>query len=161
MTRTYVGLGSNLDAPVDQVRRGLTALSSLPHTTLATSSHLYVTPPWGRTDQPLFINAVAALETALDPYSLLDGLLALERIAGRERSNGHWGPRTLDLDILLFGELLLDAPGLRLPHPHLHERAFVLIPLTEIAPDLDIPGRGRVVDLLAALGDQGCKLLLA
>lgn len=161
MTRAYIGLGSNLDAPAEQVRRGFIALATLPRTTLATHSRLYATPPWGRTDQPPFINAVAALDTALEPRSLLDGLLMLERVAGRERGESRWGPRTLDLDILLFGDCVLDVPGLHLPHPHLHVRAFALMPLAELAPDLVVPGHGRVADLLAALGYQGCSLLPA
>lgn len=159
MTRAYVGLGSNLGVPAVHVERGFEALATLPKTQFAARSRLYATPPWGRTDQPPFVNAVAALDTEIEPQALLDALLAIERAAGRERSGGRWSPRTLDLDMLLYGELVLDVPGLHLPHPHLYERAFALLPLVEIAPELVIPGRGRVADRLLELVDHGCEPL--
>ncbi|MGH8041624.1 MAG: 2-amino-4-hydroxy-6-hydroxymethyldihydropteridine diphosphokinase [Rudaea sp.] len=151
MASVYIGLGSNLNDPHAQVEAGLLALSTLPDSHLLRRSRLYDTAPWGRTNQPAFVNAVAQLETALAPRVLLDALLAVERAAGRERDITRWGPRVLDLDILVYANLRVDEPGLHLPHPHLHERAFVLVPLSEIAPELHVPGCGRVDALLARL----------
>ena len=116
------------------------------------ASRLYRTPAWGKTDQPAFVNAAAVLETELDARALLDAMLGIERDHGRERLDGQrWGARTLDLDLLLYGDEVIDEPGLHVPHPHLHERAFALVPLVEIAPDLVIPGHGRASDLVAAM----------
>ncbi len=157
MIRAYVGLGSNLDGPAQRVERALHALAGLPQTRLASRSDLFVTAPWGVTEQPSFVNAVAALDTALGAHDLLAALLDIERAAGRVRGTERWGPRVLDLDLLLHGELCLDEPGLQLPHPHLAERAFVLVPLAQVAPDLDVPGYGRVVDLLARTRSSGCR----
>lgn len=153
-----VALGSNLDDPRAQVERGFAALAALPKTTLIARSRLYRTPPWGVTDQPDFINAVALLQTAVAPRTLLDGLLAIETAAGRVRGVRN-GPRTLDLDLLTYGLGVVDEPGLVVPHPRLHERAFVLLPLADVAPDLDVPGQGRVRDLLARLDPDGCRPL--
>jgi 2-amino-4-hydroxy-6-hydroxymethyldihydropteridine diphosphokinase len=151
MAIVYIGLGSNLANPRVQVENGLRALAGLADTRLVRRSRLYRSAPWGRADQPEFVNAVAQLDTTLTPQVLLYAVLAIERQAGRERDATRWGPRVLDLDILLYGDLVLDTPGLHLPHPHLHERVFVLMPLCEIAPELQIPGRGRVDVLLAQL----------
>ncbi|MHB8679925.1 MAG: 2-amino-4-hydroxy-6-hydroxymethyldihydropteridine diphosphokinase [Rudaea sp.] len=156
MENVYIGLGSNLADPPAQIEAGLRALAYLPRTRVAARSHLYRSMPWGRADQPEFVNAVARLETGLEPCDLLGQLLAIERRAGREREGARWGPRVLDLDILLYGDRRVAEPGLRVPHPHLHERAFVLVPLAEIAPDLDIPGHGRIADLLARIGASAC-----
>jgi 2-amino-4-hydroxy-6-hydroxymethyldihydropteridine diphosphokinase len=156
MTRVFVALGSNLDDPRTQVLRGFEALSRLPQTTVLARSRLYRSAPWGVIDQPGFVNAAAELETALVPRGLLDGLLDLERAAGRDRSGQRWGPRILDLDLLLYGNVELDEPGLRLPHPHLHERAFVLLPLADLAPDLEVPGHGRVRELLGRVDVGSC-----
>jgi 2-amino-4-hydroxy-6-hydroxymethyldihydropteridine diphosphokinase len=126
----------------------------LPHTRLVRASRLYRTPPWGNPSQPDFVNAVALLDTQLDPRDLLDGLLGVEREFGRVRAtdgSDRWGARTLDLDLLLHGDTQIDEPGLRVPHPHLHERAFALLPLVEVMPDAVIPGRGRARDQLAAV----------
>lgn len=150
-----IALGSNLDEPRTQVERGIAALAELPRTRLLARSRLYRTPPWGVTDQPDFINAVAVLESALAARSLLDALIAIEADAGRVRGVRN-GPRVLDLDLLTYGLGLVDEPGLVVPHPRLHERAFVLVPLAEVAPDLEIPGRGRVADLLARVDAAGC-----
>ena len=155
----YIGLGSNLADPRAQVEAGLRALARLTDTRLVRSSRLYRSAPWGRTNQPEFVNAVAELYTNLAPQSLLDALLAIERQAGRERDATRWGPRVLDLDILVYADLVIDLPGLHVPHPHLHERAFVLMPLCEIAPDLWIPGKGRADVLLAQLGATTCRAL--
>lgn len=157
METVYIGLGSNLADPHAQVEAGIRALSKLPKTRLIARSRLYRSAPWGRADQPEFVNAVVQLETALQPRELLDHLLGIERGAGRERDGTRWGPRVLDLDILAYAQRRVAEPGLQVPHPHLHERAFVLVPLVEIAPDLHIPGRGRVADLLAGVDASTCE----
>ena len=150
----HIGLGSNQDDPVRQVRQALQELGGLARTQLLASSSLYRTAPVGKVDQPDFINAVAMLDTALSPRELLQELLALEARHGRVRSERN-GPRTLDLDLLLLGDLVLHEPGLELPHPRMHERAFVLLPLEQVSPDAVIPGRGSVKELKARLADQG------
>lgn len=158
--RAFIGLGSNLGQAKETINQALAALAHLPGTRMVAHSMLYRTPPWGRVDQPDFINAVAQLQTQLAPLMLLEHLLALERRFGRVRNDTErWGPRQLDLDLLAYDEKILDDPGLHLPHPHLHERAFVLVPLAEIAPGLFIPGRGRVSELLAGLDTSGVHAL--
>jgi 2-amino-4-hydroxy-6-hydroxymethyldihydropteridine diphosphokinase len=154
----YVALGSNLRDPARQVCSGLEALARLPDTRLVTRSSLYRTAPVGKPDQPDFINAVARLDTGLEPEVLLRRLLDIERQHARVRGERN-GPRTLDLDLLLHGECRMESPGLTVPHPRMHERAFVLAPLAEIAPELDIPGRGKVRELLAGLQAQGVARL--
>jgi len=148
-----VGLGSNLEDPVRQVLSALEALGRLPHTRVNARSSLYRSAPMGRLDQPDFINAVAELETGLSARALLEGLLAVEAGHGRTRSTPN-APRTLDLDLLLVGDEVISEPGLEVPHPRMHERAFVLLPLSEIDPDVRVPGRGRVAVLLQNIGDQ-------
>ncbi len=157
----YVALGSNLADPIAQVRLGAAGLAGLPHTRLDRCSALYRTAPVGPVaDQPEFINAACRLETNLSPTALLAALLELEARQGRLRARvPAGGPRTLDLDLLLYDDLTLVAPGLILPHPRLHERAFVLYPLADIDPDLVIPGRGSVRALLARCEDQGISRL--
>jgi len=159
MEQVYVGLGSNLADPRAQVERALRALAALPHTRLVQRSRLYRSVPWGRADQAEFVNAVVALQTELTPRELLEALLAIERAAGRARDATRWGPRVLDLDILVFGDRLIDEPGLHVPHPHLRERAFVLLPLAEMAPDLIVPGHGRVDDLARRIDASTCRPL--
>jgi 2-amino-4-hydroxy-6-hydroxymethyldihydropteridine diphosphokinase len=154
----YVALGANLDDPIAQVKAGIAALQALPRTQLKAQSSLYRTSPVGYADQPDFINAVAAVDTALGPRELLDALLAIEIEHGRVREFAN-APRTLDLDVLLYGDLQLHEEGLTIPHPRMHERAFVLAPLAEIAPNHEIPGRGRVSDLLHAAGSAGVTRL--
>jgi len=146
----FIALGANLGEPAQQIASALAALAALPQTRLGARSSLYRSEPAGFTEQPDFINAVARLDTALAPRALLDALLAIEQSHGRTRAFRN-APRTLDLDILLYGDLVLDEPGLHLPHPRLHERAFVLLPLTEIAPATVIPGQGRIDALLARI----------
>lgn len=146
----YIALGANLDDPVAQVRTGLAALAALPRTRLLACSSLYRTAPVGYADQPDFINAVAAVETTLNPRELLDQLLAIELKHGRVRKFAN-APRTLDLDVLLYGDVELHEDGLTIPHPRLHERAFVLVPLAEIAPHCVVPGHGAVGELLRAV----------
>ena len=157
--RAYVGLGSNLDDPIVQVRRGIEHLHTLPMTRCLRASSLYRTLPWGRLDQPAFINAVAELDTTLTAKALLDGLLSIEVVAGRVRDGERWGPRVLDLDLLLYGDDVVELPGLSVPHPHLQERVFVLLPLAQLAPTLEVPGRGRVSELLARTDNSGCERL--
>lgn len=150
----FVGLGSNLGDSIATLRGALQALDALPGTRLERASRLYRTAAWGVTDQPDFINAVAMLRTSRPPRQLLSDLLDVERRAGRNRradGSDRWGPRTLDLDLLLYGDAVIDEPGLHVPHPRLHERAFVLVPLAEIAPDLSIPRIGLVRQALARM----------
>ncbi len=149
-----VGLGANLGDALAAVQGALQALDGVPGTRLLRASRLYRTPAWGKTDQPAFVNAAAVLETTLDARTLLDQMLQIERDWGRDRASDgsdRWGARTLDLDLLLYGPSVIDEPGLRVPHPHLHERAFALVPLVEIAPDIVIPGHGRASDIVAAM----------
>jgi 2-amino-4-hydroxy-6-hydroxymethyldihydropteridine diphosphokinase len=161
MVVAYVGLGSNLARPGDQVERALAALDRLAGTRVAARSHLYRSAPWGYADQPDFINAVAALETSLDARELMQQLLAIEHDFGRKRDGLRFGPRVLDLDLLLYADLRIDEPGLHVPHPRLHERAFVLVPLAEIAPQLEVPGQGRLDALLARVDASACQELSA
>jgi 2-amino-4-hydroxy-6-hydroxymethyldihydropteridine diphosphokinase len=157
----YVALGSNLDDPRSQVERAAAALAGLPDTRLVLRSSLYRTRPFGPVDQPDFVNAVAGVLTQLDPAALLTQLKALEARMGRERPVVRWGPRRIDLDLLVHGEARVAAPGLEVPHPGIAERAFVLVPLAEIAPDLAVPGRGRVRDLLARVDSADLERLAA
>ncbi len=154
MTPAYVALGANLGDAQATVRAAFDALETLSETRVLRRSSLYRTAPVGLADQPDFINAVAAIETALAPDALLSALLAIENRFGRVRRDRN-GPRTLDLDLLLYGEQCIDSPQLTLPHPRLHLRAFVLCPLAEIAPDLPLPGRGSVAAWLPAVANQG------
>lgn len=151
-TIAFVGLGGNLGNAAATLREALLELDALPLTRLLRASRLYRTPAWGLETQPDFTNAVAMLETRLDARTLLDALLGIERAHGRERATEtRWGPRTLDLDLLLHGDACIDEPGLHLPHPRLHRRAFALLPLVEIDPDAAIPGIGRAGDVLATM----------
>ena len=160
MTLAAIGLGANLGDAAATLREAIAELARLPRTELLRASRLYRTPAWGVTEQPDFINAVALVETALPPRDLLDALLAIERSFGRTRLDGErWGPRTLDLDLLLHGDATIDEPGLRVPHPHLHERAFALLPLAEIAPEVEIPGIGMVGKLAAGMAVDGIEAL--
>jgi 2-amino-4-hydroxy-6-hydroxymethyldihydropteridine diphosphokinase len=144
----YIALGANLADPQAQVRAAFEELAMLPDTRLNAVSSLYRSAPVGHLDQPDFVNAIAAIETALTPRVLLDALLEIERRYGRVRDFPN-APRTLDLDIILYGAVHVNEPGLTIPHPRLNERAFVLVPLAEIAPDALVPGLGRVSDLAA------------
>lgn len=154
----YVALGSNLKDPRRQLQSGFAALARLPQTQLVAQSSLYASAPVGYADQPDFVNAVAAIRTSLVPRALLDALLVIEREHGRVREFPN-APRTLDLDIALYGEQLIHEPGLTVPHPRMHERAFVMAPLAEIAPDAIVPGRGRVRDLLAGVDVASVRVL--
>ncbi len=156
--RAYVGLGSNLGDPRAEIETALRSLARLPQTRLAARSALYRSAPLGGPAQPDFVNAVAALDTALAPDALLARLQAIERDQGRERPYPN-APRTLDLDLLLYGAAVIATACLVVPHPRMHERAFVLFPLAEIAPEAVIPARGRVRELLAALAAQRVERL--
>ena len=156
MTRAFVALGGNLGDTHAILRQALDDLAALPRTRLLARSRFYRTPPWGLREQPPFLNAAAELETALAPYELLDALLDIERAAGRVREGERWGPRTLDLDLLHMEGVTLRDQRLTLPHPRIGERAFVLLPLAELAPELELPGQGRVDALLAAADAAGC-----
>ena len=147
--RAAIALGSNLDDPEAQVRRAFGEIAALPETWVTARSALYRTAPVGFADQPPFVNACAKVETRLSPRALLDGLLAIEARHGRSRGIPN-GPRTLDLDIVLYGGATIDEPGLTVPHPRAHERAFVLEPLLEVWPEAEIPGRGRAKDFVMA-----------
>ncbi len=147
MTLAFVGLGANLGEPRRQVEQGFLDLDSIAHTRVVKTSSLYQSEPVGYAAQPPFVNAVAQLETGLPAERLLAELQAIETRHGRERSFPN-APRTLDLDLLLFGNVMMDTDKLKVPHPRMHERAFVLVPLLEIAPEVEIPGRGAARALL-------------
>lgn len=156
MTRAYIALGSNLGNPRQQLIDAMAALAGLPHTRLLKRSSLYRTVPWGVLEQPSFINAVVELDTELLPHALLDALMVIEQRAGRVRAERN-GPRTLDLDLLHVDGVTLDDPQLTLPHPRMAERAFVLLPLSDIAPNLLLSGRVTVAQMLAQLDPGGCE----
>ena len=145
MTRAFVGLGANLGEREQSIRLAAGRIGA------RRLSSLRETEPWGLAEQPPFLNAAAELETDLAPLALLELLLEVERELGRVRSGERWGPRTIDLDLLLYGSLLVEQPGLTVPHPRLHERLFALEPLAELEPGLIVPGRGSVSALIAEL----------
>ena len=155
----YVGLGSNLSDPERQVRRALAALGELPHTRLIAASSLYRTKPFGEVVQPAFVNAVAGLLSLRTPEELLADLRALERTLGRDPPRERWGPRVIDLDLLAMGRETRATETLTLPHPGIAERDFVLYPLADIAPELDVPGLGRVASLRARVANRGIERL--
>ncbi len=159
MERVYIGLGSNLAEPLQQLRDALAALAQLPDTRLLAHSSFYASDPLGPPDQPRYVNAVAALDTALQPWTLLDALQRIEQEQGRVRKAERWGPRTLDLDILLFGERSIADERLRVPHYHMHARPFVLYPLAELAAELQLPDGRRLSELLAACPFTGLERL--
>ncbi len=151
MIRAYVGLGSNLGDREHMIWGAVHMLAFNPDVAVVAVSELHETDPVGYLDQPPFLNAAAALDTELSPRALLDLLLTVERELGRTRDGPRFGPRTIDLDLLLYGDETIDEPGLTVPHPRLHERVFALDPLVELDPDLVVPGRGPVAALLAGL----------
>jgi len=155
----FIGLGSNMEDPRSQLQRAFIAIGKLPGTRLVAQSSLYRSAPLGFADQPDFINAVASIATDLSPQALLQALLKIEHGHGRER-NFRNAPRTLDLDILLYDDVQLHEHGLTIPHPQMHVRAFVLLPLLEIAPDVSIPGIGRAEAELVKCQDQTLEQLV-
>ena len=155
MQRAYIGLGSNLAEPRAQVERAIAALACLPQSRLLRQSRMYASPPLGPVDQPDYVNAVVELDTDLDPLALLSALQAIEQAQGRVRTR-HWGERIIDLDVLLYADWQITSAALTLPHPGMSTRAFVLRPLAELVPELDIPGQGALADLLAARALDVC-----
>lgn len=147
----YICLGANLGDREGSLRRALELLDARAGIRVARVSSLRETEPWGPVAQPAFVNAAAELETSLEPRELLEALLAVERGLGRVREGPRYGPRTIDLDLLVYGDAIVAEPGLELPHPRLHERRFALEPLAELDPALVVPGRGTVSALLAEL----------
>ena len=156
--RAFVGLGGNVGDVADAFASAAAQMDALPGTQLLRVSRCYRTPAWGMAAQPDFLNAVAMLETQLPARELLDALLVVERAHGRDRNNEtRWGPRTLDLDLLLYGDAVIEESGLRVPHPYLHERAFALRPLLDIAPEVSIPGHGLARNLPVAMAADGIE----
>jgi 2-amino-4-hydroxy-6-hydroxymethyldihydropteridine diphosphokinase len=151
VARAYVGLGANLGPREATLLRAVDLLSAEPGIEVLELSTFRETEPVGVVDQPSFVNGALALETGLSPRELLDALLRVERELGRVRDGERWGPRMIDLDLLVYGDEVVDEPGLSVPHPRLHERRFALEPLAEIEPELEVPGRGSVSKLLAEL----------
>jgi 2-amino-4-hydroxy-6-hydroxymethyldihydropteridine diphosphokinase len=155
MRRAYVGLGANLEDPPVQLRRALAALAAEPAVRIAAQSSFYRSAPLGPGAQPDYCNAVCAVDTSLDPDALLTRLHAIERAMGRVRPPVRWAPRLIDLDLLHYDGVQCATPRITLPHPELHRRNFVLAPLAEIAPGLELPGLGIAANLAAALGREG------
>lgn len=158
--RAYIGIGSNLNDPVAQVKEAVEELALLPDSLLVARSSLYSGKPMGPQNQPDYVNAVVALDTLLSAENLLQGLQQIEQLQGRERDGERWGPRILDLDLLLYGKSVIDSPGLQVPHPGMHERDFVIIPLAEIAGNLNIPGRGLLTSLINRVENHSLKKLI-
>jgi 2-amino-4-hydroxy-6-hydroxymethyldihydropteridine diphosphokinase len=154
----YVALGSNLNSPAERVREAFERLSALPAVNSLERSRLYVSAPMGPQDQPPYVNAAAGLLTQLDARELLELLLGIERAMGRDRT-ARWGPRIIDLDLLWMVDAAVDEPGLKVPHPGVSMRNFVLYPLSDIAPALIIPGLGNVQGLLRGVGSHGISVL--
>ena len=158
-TPAWIGLGSNLDDPPRQLDAAIAGIAALPDTRLAAVSRRYRSAPLGPADQPDYLNAAVSVVTRLDPLALHAALRALETRLGKRTPAVRYGPRRIDLDLLAHGEAAFDTATLVVPHPRLHERAFVLYPLADIAPELWIPGRGRVSDLKAAVSNAGIAAL--
>ena len=158
--RAYIGIGSNLDDPVAQVKDAMEELDMLPDTILAQRSSLYSNKPMGPQDQPDYINAVVRLDTLLSAKELLQHMIRIEELAGRVRDGEKWGPRVLDLDLLLYGNNRIDTADLTVPHPGMHERDFVIVPLAEIAGNLNIPGRGLLTTLINQVENHSLKKVI-
>lgn len=163
MTRVFVGLGSNLGAglatPADRIRRACDDLDLIPMTRVVARSALYANPPFGPVPQPEFVNAAVSLETQLSARVLLEELRRIELAHGRVRDGTRWGPRSLDLDVLLYGHAILDEPDLHVPHRGLRERNFVLYPLHDLDPELVVPGLGSLRELIAKCPAEGLRKL--
>lgn len=155
-TEAFIGIGSNLGLPLEQVRAAIDALSALEKTQLVSVSPLYRTAPIGPQNQPDYVNAVALIETHFEPHDLLSELQKIEQQQGRMRGE-RWGARTLDLDLLIYGESVISDDTLQIPHPRMAERAFVLYPLSNLAPQLLIPGLGQVNELLDRVQHQSIE----
>lgn len=155
----FIGLGGNLGDVCTRLHAAIAALDASPGLRVTGRSRLFSTPPWGQLDQPDFVNAAIAVSTTLTPHALLDTLLSVEHAFGRVREGERWGPRSLDLDLLAFGDATIADDRLTVPHPRMTERAFVLLPLADIAPDAVLPGLGCVSDLLKVVDTTGCRAL--
>ena len=153
--QAWLGLGANLQHPANQLKEALVRLGESDGIEINKVSSFYRTPPWGDDQQDNFINAVVSIETSLSPLSLLHCLQSIENTMGRRRTGRQWGPRIIDIDLLLFDDQVVCSSELLVPHPHMHERAFVLLPLAELDAEIEIPGQGRVVDLLSGLDCDG------
>lgn len=158
MTIAYIAVGSNLAEPILQAKQAIEALKQLPQSQFIAASSLYSSTPMGPQDQPEYINAVVVIDTQLSPLALLDCTQAIEQEQGRERKAERWGPRTLDLDILLYGDEIIDSPRLTVPHYGMKVREFVLYPLDEIAPDLSLPDGTKLSDLLSEVDRNGLSI---
>lgn len=158
--RAFIGLGGNLGDVTSSFRSAAASIAALPETRVITGSGLYASPAWGGLAQPDYLNAVLEIDTGLSAIALLEALLAIERVHGRDRSVApRWGPRPLDCDILLYADAIIDSECLQVPHPRMAERAFVLLPLAEIAPDLSVPGLGALMPLLDHISEQPIRRL--
>jgi len=153
--KAWLGLGSNLQQPAEQLKKALESLSSTECIEILRTSSFYRTPPWGDTQQDDFINAVAEIETSLEPVPLMHGLQCIETSMGRQRDGRRWGPRLIDLDLLLYGDQRVQSDELEIPHPRMHERAFVLMPMCELDDTLEIPARGGIKKLLEQVDCSG------
>lgn len=158
-TTAYIGLGSNLQSPVDQIKSARVSIGAVAGVKELAFSNLYASSPMGPQNQPDYVNAVMSVATTLSPLDLLDELQAIERTHGRIRGEQRWCARTLDLDLLLYGDVIIDLPELTVPHPGIAERPFVLYLLQECAPDIVIPGKGKLTDLLAQCPFDGLRRL--
>lgn len=157
--RAWLGLGANLHQPEKQLDAALVRLEQEPGISVSRVSHYYRTPPWGNEKQDDFINAVAQIETSLKPLPLLSRLQFIENEMGRTRDTGRWGARVIDIDLLMIDDVAIKSSGLEIPHPRMHERAFVLLPLYELDPGLEIPGHGFIEDLLSQVNCEGIHKL--
>ena len=153
--KAWLGLGSNLQEPAEQLKEALKRLASTERIEILRTSSFYRTPPWGEKQQDDFINAVAEIETSLEPFPIMHVLQSIENSMGRQRDGRRWGPRLIDLDLLLYGAQRLQSDELELPHPRMHERAFVLMPMCELDDTLDIPARGGIKKLLEQVDCSG------
>lgn len=158
--RAYIGIGSNLDDPVARVKEAFAEIEMLPDSILQAKSSLYGSKPMGPADQPDYVNAVAAIDTLLSAGDLHAALTQIEDLQGRDRDTDKWGPRILDLDLLLYGRKIIDEPGLAVPHPGMHERDFVIIPLAEVAGNMSIPGHGLLSSLINQCENHSVKKLV-
>jgi 2-amino-4-hydroxy-6-hydroxymethyldihydropteridine diphosphokinase len=157
----YIGIGSNLDNPVSQVQEAIEELGAIPDSILIARSSLYRSKPMGAAVQPDYVNAVVAIDTVLSPQALMQALQNIEQRHGRERTGEKWGPRILDLDLLLYGSRVINTEDLTIPHPGLHERDFVLVPLEEIAGNINIPGRGMLSAFISRCENHSLRKLVA
>ena len=158
--RVYIGLGSNLEDPVAQVLEAVEELEMIPDSILVSRSSLYRGKPMGPADQPDYVNAVVAMDTLLSPANFLQELIRIEDLQGRTRDGEKWGPRIIDLDLLMYGKQKINKPDLTVPHPGMHERDFVIIPLSELAGDVNVPGQGRLTALINKCENHSLRKLV-